>query len=197
MRLHVKADDGFTLVELLVSMALLALMAIYAIQAFSTLRNMSRVEADMAAQMEVDAVARHLRRELEETSAVFLPDGSARPKLLFVGKSTTLIYVATSNGEREVGGHYLVSLALDGDGTLKSRRQLIQAKISEQVNEVVLLRGVQAIHFSYHDHENSQQVLLEWNADNQLPIAIEISVTFANQDKRYWPETLIKLQNVN
>lgn len=197
MRLHAKADDGFTLVELLVSMALLSLMAIYAIQAFSTLRNMSRVEADMAAQMEVDAVARHLRGELEETSAVFLPDGSVRPKLLFVGKSTTLTYVATSNGEREVGGPYLVSLALDGDGTLKSRRQLIQTKISEQVNEVILLRGVQSIHFSYRASKNPPQVLPEWNADNRLPIAIEISVAFANQDKRHWPETLIRLQNVN
>ena len=193
--LRVKANEGFTLVELLVSLALLSLMAIYAIQAFSTLRNMNRVEAEMAAQMEVDAVARHLRGELEETSAVFLPDGSAKPKLLFVGKSTTLTYIATSNGEREVGGLYLVNLALDADGTLKSSRQLIQVKISEHVIEVVLLRGIQSIQFTYFDNGPPQQAMPEWSAGTQLPKTIEISVTFAERDKRHWPKTLIGLQS--
>lgn len=190
---RVKANEGFTLAELLVSLALLSLMAIYAIQAFNTLRNMNRVEAEMEAQMEVDAVARHIRSELEETNAIFLPDGSSKPKLLFGGKPTALSYVATSNGEREEGGLYLVNLTLNPDGILKSSRQLIQAKISEHVNEVILLRGVQSIQFTYFDNGNLQQTMPEWRVDNQLPTAIEIFVTFRERDNRYWPKTLIRI----
>jgi general secretion pathway protein J len=194
---HAKANDGFTLVELLVSLALLSVMAMYATQAFSTLRNMSRVEADVAAQMEVDAVAKHLRSELEQISAEFLSDASAVPKLLFAGKPTTLEYVATSNGEREVGGLYLVNLALDKEGTLTSRRQLIQSKISEHVNAIVLLRNVKTIQFSYYDNNIPRQAIAGWTADNQLPIAIEINIVFPDTDKRRWPQTLVRLQNVD
>lgn len=195
MNPYVKTNDGFTLVELLVSIALLSLMAIYAIQAFSTLRGMNHVEAEIAAQMEVDALARHLRGELEETSAMFLPDGSSTPKLLFVGKSSTLTYVAISNGEREVGGFYYVNFALDADGTLKSSRRLIQSKISEQVNEVVLLRGVNSIQLTYFDSENPANAMSEWRLDNQLPTAVEIFVRFPIHDKRRWSKMVIKLQN--
>lgn len=193
---HTKANDGFTLVELLVSLALLSVMAIYAIQAFSTLRNMSRVEAEVAAQMEVDAVAKHLRGELEQTSAEFLPDASAVPKLLFSGKPTKLEYVVTSNGEREVGGLYVVNLTLDKEGTLLSRRQLIQSKISEHVNEVVLLRGVKTVQYTFYDNSIPRQAMAEWTSDNQLPVAIQIDVIFADKDKRSWPQTLVRLQNV-
>jgi general secretion pathway protein J len=193
---HAKANDGFTLVELLVSLALLSLMAIYAIQAFSTLRNMNRVEADVAAQMEVDAVAKHLRGELGQISAEFLPDATFALKLLFTGKSSTLTYVAKSNGEREVGGLYLVTLALEKEGTLWSRRQLIQSKISEHANEVVLLRNVKTIQFTFYDNSIPRQPLTDWIADNQLPMAIQINVIFADKDKRNWPQTLVRLQNV-
>ena len=191
---HIKANEGFTLIELLVTLALLSLMAIYAIQAFGTLRTLNRVQVEMAAQIEVDAVARYLRSELQETVAVFQPDGSFSPKLLFVGKPTTLTYVATSNGEREAGGLYIVNLTLDADGNLKSRRQLIQAKISEHVNELVVLRGVQFVQFAYFSNDALSQAMPMWQATNQLPIAIEIIVEFAEQDKRQWPKTLITLQ---
>ncbi len=191
-----RSNQGFTLVELLVSMALLSVMAIYAIQAFGTLLSMNRVEVEIAAQMEVDAAARHLRNELEGTSTVFMPDARATPKLLFAGAASTVSYVAHSNGEREVGGLYWVNLALDPDGSLKSKRQLIQAKISEHVNEVVLLRNVQTIQFTYLDHSNPRIASNEWSEANQLPIAIEINLTFAAQDKRQWPKTVVRLQNV-
>lgn len=189
-----RAKDGFTLVELLVSLALLSLMAIYAIQAFSTLRSMNQVQINLAAQMEVEAVARHLRGELQETVAVFLPGGLTTPKLLFVGKPATLTYVATSNGEREVGGLYVVNLALDSDGVLKSRRQLIQAEVLEHVDEIVLLRGVRSVQFAYFPNGSQPQSVPEWPADNQLPNAIDIFLTFDERDRRHWPSTLVKLQ---
>ena len=97
-------------------------------------------------------------------------------------------------GEREAGGLYIVNLTLDADGNLKSRRQLIQAKISEHVNELVVLRGVQFVQFAYFSNDALSQAMPMWQATNQLPIAIEIIVEFAEQDKRQWPKTLITLQ---
>jgi hypothetical protein len=139
-------------------------------------------------------VAKHLRSELEETTAIFSLDASSTPKLLFLGADKTLTYVATSNGAREVGGLYQVNLVRDAEGTLKSSRRLIQAKISARVNDVVLLRGVQTLRFKYFGSTAPEAPAMEWNSNNQLPIAIQIEITFAPNDKRHWPKTLVRLQ---
>ena len=188
-----KQQDGFTLVELLVSMALLSLMAIYTVQALSMLHNMNRVEADVAARMEVDAVLRHLRSELSDIRAVFLQSDSANGKLAFEGGPGSLTYVAASNGEREVGGLYLVKLSLDGDGTLKSSRRLFSKTPSERVNEVILLRGVKAINFTYRK-PNQAEPQNQWGIENQLPLAIGVKIQFGENDKRHEAQVLIKVE---
>jgi prepilin-type N-terminal cleavage/methylation domain-containing protein len=186
-------EDGFTLVELLVAMALLSLMAIYAIQTFSTLRSMNRLEADISAQMEVDAVARHLRSEIADARAVFIQGSGPNAKLAFEGTASSLTYVTASNGERETGGLYLVKLSLGSDGVLKSARQLLGSQLSESVEEVILLRGVKAIAFTYIKPGNPPETLENWNIDNQLPAAIGANVTFDTNDLRQWQALLVRV----
>jgi prepilin-type N-terminal cleavage/methylation domain-containing protein len=186
-------EAGFTLVELLVAMALLSLMAIYAIQAFGTLRSMNRVEADISAQLEVDAVARHLRSEIADARAVFIQGSGPNAKLTFEGTASSLTYVTASNGERETGGLYLVKLSVDANGVLKSARQLLGAQPSEHVEEVILLRGVKAIAFTYIKSGNPPETLENWNVDNQLPAAIGANVTFDINDLRQWQSLLIRI----
>jgi general secretion pathway protein J len=184
-------EDGFTLVELLISLALLSLMAIYAIQTFTTLRTMNRIESDMASQMEVDAVARLLRRELGDARAVFQQQGTANEKLYFIGTENSLAYVTESNGEREVGGLYNVALSLDNSGTLTAKRQLLGLKPYYHANEVVLLRGVSKLSFSY---VGDSAISSDWQATNQLPKAIGTHIEFQEGDKRRWSDILVRLQ---
>jgi general secretion pathway protein J len=194
-KISTNSTDGFTLVELLVSMALLSLLALYAVQAFSTLRQLRRVAADISAQTEVDLVASYLRDELADIRPFVLSENGVAPKLLFEGKQNSLTYVKASNGERETGGLYLVTVSVDADGVLKSRRRIIHSKVNVTANEVVLLRGVEKIQFSYFARGDALKDRTNWNIDNLLPKEILVDITFAKTDERQWPSTRVRLQN--
>jgi prepilin-type N-terminal cleavage/methylation domain-containing protein len=187
-------NDGFTLVELLIALALLALMAVYAIQAFNAMRNMNRVAADISAQMEVDSVSRFLRRELSDARAVFQQAGTGNSKLYFNGQPETLSYVTVSNGEREIAGLYYVSVKLDESGTFIAVRQLLAAKPNRQVNSVILLRGVSNLQFTYSGTENNTEPQKQWNTESQLPKAIQVHIEFPKEDLRRWSDILVKLE---
>jgi prepilin-type N-terminal cleavage/methylation domain-containing protein len=187
-------QEGFTLVELLVSMALLSLMAIYSVQALRTLHNMNRVEVDISKQMEVDAVARHLRSEISDARAVFLQSDTPNAKLAFSGMSHSLSFVTAANGEREVGGLYLIIVDVGTDGTLKSSRQMLSAHTSNPIDEVTLLRGVKSVNFAYINANNSSEILQNWTIDNELPDAIRVNVVFENGDLRNWMDLLITIE---
>jgi general secretion pathway protein J len=190
-------NEGFTLIELLISLALLSLMAIYAIQAFGAMRNMNRLEAAIEAQMEVDAVAHLLRSELGDARAVFQPSETQNAKLYFSGKSESLTFVSASNGERETGGLYVVTLRLDASGTLTSKRQLLGSKLNDHVNEVVLLRGVSKLNVTYAPSTSPNDTMDSWQTDNQLPIAIGVNIQFQKDDKRHWTDMLVLLQTAS
>jgi hypothetical protein len=174
-------------------MALLSLMAIYAIQAFTTLRNMNRIEANIATQMEVDAVVRHLRDEIANTRVVMSEGIGAAPKLLFEGKESNLKFVTTSNGARETGGFYLVQLQVNADGTLLSKRQLLGTKPSKHIDEVILLRNVNSIAFSYVTNGNPPSIANQWTANNTLPNAVQINLSFKDGDTRKWSIPTIRI----
>jgi general secretion pathway protein J len=193
VKCNAENQDGFTLVELLVSMALLSLMAIYAIQAFTTLRNMNRIDANIATQMEVDAVVRHLRNEIANTHILLSEGIGAAPKLLFEGNESNLKFVTISNGERETGGLYLVQLQVDAEGTLISKRQLLGTKPSEHIDGVILLRNVNSIAFSYVTNGNPPLIANQWTANNALPIAVQINLSFKDGDTRKWSIPTIRI----
>jgi general secretion pathway protein J len=190
-------NEGFTLVELLISLALLSLMAIYAVQAFSALHNLNRVEEGIAAQMEVDALARHLRTEISDARAVFVQDGTPNSKLVFDGQPHTLTFVTASNGERETGGLYQIEISLDESGTLKSKRRLIGQRPSEHIDEIMLLRDLKDITFGYAKVGTSDELSSQWQIKNQLPDVITIGLEFEEKDIRTWQTQIVRLQTVD
>ena len=68
-------DDGFTLAETLVAMALLALIAAYATSTLRVLSNVQRVEREMDAKASEQAAIRSLQAELSpgRTSSRTIP----------------------------------------------------------------------------------------------------------------------------
>ena len=182
-------DEGFTLVELLVSLALLSLMTIYALSAFSSLKDMNRAVDRAGAQMEVNAAARHLREAIADARAVFVTDENNAPRFLFAGSKNTLEFVTASNGERETGGLYFVRYSLDTEGTLQAERRILRDKMTS-ANKVVLLRGVKDISFRYWAAGDTGQALDAWDRNDLLPSAIEVDVVFEDADFRTWPSTL-------
>ena len=191
MTLLQRHDDGFTLVELLVSLALLSLMTIHALNAFSSLRDINRVMDRIGSQMEVEAVARHFRETIADVRPVFVMDENNVPKLLFNGSRDSLEFASASNGERETGGLYLVRYSVDAEGTLLVERRILRDRQSTETNKVVLLRDVEEISFKYLDSDDAFDT---WQQKESLPSAIEVDVTFNSRSLRKWQPALISLR---
>lgn len=188
-----RLDDGFTLVEMLVSLALLSLMAVYALNALASLRDINRVSERIGSQMEVEAVARHFREILADVRPVFAMDENNAPKFLFKGSPNSLEFVSASNGDRETGGLYLVRYSVDAEGSLLAERRILRDRQSPEPNKLVLLRDVDGISFKYlaPGASNGRET---WDRRDSLPAAIAVAVTFNTGNPRTWPPTLIALR---
>ncbi len=201
MSATVRGEDGFTLVELLISLALLSLMTAYAISAFGMLRDMNGIAARAAAQQDVDAAVRHMRESLGDVRVQFIVDEEDGDQhLLFEGAADSVRFVTVSNGERETGGLYAVRYVLDETGDLVSERTLLQSRPWNQANRVVLLRGVTSVLFGYvaeGDPGGEAGTQANWDNERILPRAVTVSVGFKANDSRIWPETWVRLGAAN
>jgi general secretion pathway protein J len=188
-----RRDAGFTLVELLVSLALLSLMAIYAVNAIASLRDISRVTAGISQQIEVDLVLRHFRETLADVRPVFQFDETNSSEPYFSGKANSIEFIAVADGTREIGGLYHLRYEVDDDANLVVERRLLQGKILGAVRRVILLTGVKSAHFEYvaQDH-----VKLEtWMKQQRLPVAVVVEIVFVDGDKRVWRKAEFLLEN--
>lgn len=184
-------DEGFTLVEMLVSLALLSLMTIYALNAFASLRDINRVVDRIGSQMEVEVVARHFRETIADVRPVFVMHENNAPRFLFKGSPDTLEFVSAANGERETGGLYLVRYSVNAEGTLLAERRILRDSQSTETSKVVLLRDVAGVSFKYLTSDDAFDT---WQKKDSLPSAIEVNMTFNSSSPRKWQPALISLQ---
>ena len=172
-------NQGFTLVELLVSLALLSLMTIYTANAFNSLRSMSRVADEMSREYEIDAALRHVRGAIADTRPHFQPDGVGGQEFLFEGSAHTLTFVTAATGERERGGLYVVTLSLEENGELVERRRLLGNTTNHDGTRTVLLRRVGDLRFRYADSgtKDESTEFSEWAVSGSLPQVIHVQIT--------------------
>jgi general secretion pathway protein J len=194
MKQTFRGDDGFTLVELLVSLALLSLMAIYALAAINNLKGMNQIAERTSAQMEVDAVIRHLRESIGAALHVLVRKGDGAESLSFSGKPQSLSYAAASTGLTEVGGVYMIQLSVDDEHQLVERRALQRGVRPIPPTEVVLLRGVDGITFAYHG-ASSLAPKSEWASSESLPMAVTLSLHFMKDDHRGSATAVVPIQS--
>lgn len=181
-------EDGFTLVELLVTMAILALLTIYALSAFSSLRQFNAIAARIEEQENIDAVHRFLSSSLEDMRMNFRSTDDGAQAVVFSGKSDRIMFLTVANGEREIGGIYEVSVYRDANGDLLMDRQMREPKAAAAKPPAVLLTDVAEVSFSYRGCEASQgaQSVPDWSDPLRLPKAVEISVRFTNKPHWRW-----------
>jgi prepilin-type N-terminal cleavage/methylation domain-containing protein len=178
-----RAEEGFSLVELLVSLAIVALMAIYGLSAYATMRDMNRMAERHEARLEVEQAAQYLRDEIGGTLAVLENDSGGQPVLVFEGEPQSLLLVAVSNGDRETGGLYRVRYFVNDKRELVSERQMYRPGEHLPGHTVVLLREVDALSFRYYDSKGQEQSA-GWTNRLELPNAVTFAIQFGVEDLR-------------
>jgi prepilin-type N-terminal cleavage/methylation domain-containing protein len=169
-----KGTDGFTLVELLVTLSLLSIMSIYAFNAFGLTGKMKAIASRVETDTEVQTVLRHFHEEVSALTPVYRQDTEGSAKLIFEGRDTSLSYVVIADGTKETGGLYQVTWQLNEKHQLTIERHLLRDNSVKTV-ALVVLNEVEALTFSYNGDKVS------WLDQQRPPSVIFLKIKQVNK----------------
>jgi prepilin-type N-terminal cleavage/methylation domain-containing protein len=183
-------DDGFTLVELLVALALIAILSVYCLDSLRRLQDIRRIEASVAQTEGRDAGRAFLRKTISGArissalSAAGTPSGSLR------GNSQSLTFINTLDDRLVRGGLYELTFSFDNDsGTLSLDRAPVGQDSTPAVGEPsIILNELADASFQYFG-KATEVDNASWHTAWQsswLPQALKIEVQFkgVNSEKR-------------
>ena len=168
-----KSVDGFTLVELLVTLSLLSIMAIYAFNAFGLTSKMKAIASSVERDTEVQTVLRHFHDDVSALTTVYRQDSAGAAKLIFEGHETSLSYVGFADGNKEVGGLYQVTWQLNERRQLTIERHLLGNDGAGHV-PLVVLADVASVNFAYNGDKSV------WLEQQTLPSLITLKLALFN-----------------
>lgn len=189
-----RPEAGFSLVEMLVSLALLALIALLLLQAIGAAGMLSRLGGRLNADTDLDVVRDHLRASLARLVGRSA-DGRRPP---FLGESGRFVAMVLADRGTERGGAVwmTVSALRGGDGTvdLVETRGLDSEAGAEPPE--VLVTGAAEVGLRYFGGglaDPQPRWSSAWARRDRPPALVEIAVTFPPQDRRRWPPLQIPL----
>lgn len=190
-------EDGFSLVELLVSLVIVGLLSLLLLNGvFSGRRVWERLEERTSAMEQVEGAQGALRTRLERAFPLSRYDASA-PYVDFKGEAKTLRFLAPPAlaGRPAALRRYTLGLTVAGELTLVSASDLAldAARADERL---VLLTGVQTVDFAYWGPSRSPPGRPawrpRWESEPTLPQLVRVRVTFQPGDRRRWPEFVVR-----
>jgi prepilin-type N-terminal cleavage/methylation domain-containing protein len=183
---------GFTLVELLVSLALTVAIASFIVAAFHLARRTWAITYDRESIEEIDAAATQLRGLLAKTMPVKTIDEADRTaRLLFEGRTDSVIFATLSEATAFEGGAMRVRLSwqdrqpLPGrPATLVLRTAVFRANpgLVFEGEPVVLFQDVVGFSLRYFGapaQDQPPQWHTEWLGHERMPLAVLVQVDFA------------------
>lgn len=190
-------DSGFTLVEMLVSLALLAMAAMMMATGFSSgARLWAREEQRTSAGQSVEAVQSLIRDRIERLRPVTRSEGD---KLFsdLDGDAGHFTFIALPTDTERPAPMRRYSLSLDdrGELMLSSTGKLDDSDAPEQAVDKVMLRRVQAMDISYYGPDpsgGSPGWRQEWSDRETPPELVRVRLRFASGDPRTWPELIMR-----
>lgn len=195
----VSSDAGFTLLELLLAMTLLALVSLILVAGLRLgIASWSGADQAERSANQVAMVRARLRQVLARTEPRNWSRGKARDKLHFVGNTREVTFLTPD--PQGTGSLLVASLRLQGAAHHKSLVLTAHDELAVKPEDhpIVTLPGVRRLALSYlgpgptggpprwHSH---------WNGRTRLPLLIRLRLTMAPSSRTQWP-TLVVIPRV-
>jgi prepilin-type N-terminal cleavage/methylation domain-containing protein len=190
MKRQLKEQTGFSLLEVLVAMALFSLILSFFGALFYRLGTTNAVIGRIERSENVDVVRRYLQRSLEGIRAHSQLDTDGVRTMWFEGEKSRVTFVGVAAGDRETGGLYKTELWFDSDDRLLQWRRPLGWGRGTQTFPEVLLVGLASLKFSYFPcpHDAAGPAVHHWKRARQLPFLVSVELTFNAGDTREWRE---------
>jgi general secretion pathway protein J len=198
---------GFTLIEMLVALALVSLMSLAMYQSFRfSQRALMQVTLVDAAGRDVAVAQRFLRRVIEEAYPFELSLGASpdAAKRGLAGTTRQLEVSAPAVAAEGSKGLYRYHIAFEsvpaGDlvATWGQDRNGVRAQSGERnISREVVLSGIQSLSFRYLELIEHPDGQIEphwrdsWLDKSALPALVRVQIEFAPGDKRRWPDLIV------
>lgn len=203
-------EGGFTLLEILIAMTLLGLVMA---MVFGGLRLGARAweASDTSATnlARLEAVHGFLRRSLAASATVLASDDKGKRLILFDGDGQRLEFATLLPSYLGIGGFHRLTLAVIGEG--KDRRFALKSRLYQGIGvgtdgsivragdgeETILMEGIAGIEFAYFgalEGNSDPGWHRDWREAAALPELIRLRVRFNDDDRRHWPELVVRPQ---
>lgn len=208
MKLPARSQRGFTLIEILLALVLLALLMTAAYAGFSASnRAVQRGEAAIDATNKVRVTQQLLRRQIGQAlTLAFDQDSGTSAPIIIEGSSDELTFVSALPGYLGQGGAYVQHIALEsGEGRgqqLVFRHALLNGfdpTESEPWAErpVILLEDIDALVIDYRGLDDEGKLgdwSGEWEKTDRLPLLVRVAIEFNESSRLRWPKLTVPLQ---
>jgi type II secretion system protein J len=189
----VASHRGFTLIEILMAMAIFALVltAIYA--TWTLILKSKKIGVEAAAQLQRERVAwRSIDEALscvrsfqaDQQHYAFVAENGGTPSLSFVARLPESFPRSGRFGDFDTR-RVIVSLEGGRDGqqqlVLRQHPVLMELDRDEEENPYVLANGVDKMEFEFWDQRKNDWVD-EWTQTNQLPKMLKLTLEFVRRD---------------
>lgn len=202
-----QASQGFTLVEVLVALALLGLMSVFLFGSFRFgARAWEAGSGQIEGLAEVEVVQNLLRNEISQATPLFIEVPASEPEAALAGSSSELRFAAPLPAHRGVGGYYIFWLSSSdpserGDLTLRWRIYRPDMSIAQETSDetAILLHRVADLSFEYYGRLRDQTESDwhdSWNGQDGLPRLVRLRVEFLDGNRRRWPEFVVALKSL-
>lgn len=185
--------NGFSLIEMLVSLALLGMLAMMLSEGFGGTRRVW--ERGAGGGGETVAAAQSVLRELVEHAFPWTAYQGSRPTVEFAGEPTQVGFLSVAPAADRPARLRRYGLGVAPDGTLRLDVAAADRATTAPTGRRLLLKDVRAAEFGYFGSappDNSPRWRDHWQAQPQLPLLIRLRLRFADGDARSWPELIVR-----
>lgn len=197
-------EPGFTLLEMLIALALLSLIAtliLAAIQGTGRALDVANRQAEVGSIGSAQMVLRQILSQAQPIK--FTAERPEDARMLDGGPATIRLITSFAAGG-QYGGLLDTELALtaaDTGANLVIRQSVLRRAAASaslataQGNSAVILKGIAKLSIRYFGRPNDDETQLAWSATwistFRLPSLIALDITFPPGDPRIWPELVI------